>query len=136
MNWNGIYKSKAFWVLVAILIVFFIVVKIRKTIIEESKRFTDVDASKLRHLHDYGALAARLKNSMDGVCYPPNNCGRVEALTTLNSLNDDEFKQTYNNFSNLVSSPETLRTWVQDEWIYLSDVGNIALTRMDKLNLV
>ena len=115
-----------------------------------NKKYNQVKANKQRNrtepdLNDsnlilssdkYRSIALRLHNAFKGVSWTySENREQTTALRALNELNDDEFKQVYIYFNDLVDPPNTLRIWINGEYMPWSTEDGEALTRMTTLGL-
>lgn len=129
---KDIFLSKQFKYLALSVFVVWIVFFMARKIRQNKGRFCPVDKSNLKANRDYKATALKLKNSLSGL----NITGRTEILKDLSlNYNDDEFKEVYNNFNKLLTpSNETMRNWVNDEFLPLSSWDEEVIKRIDLLN--
>jgi len=131
-NVISFYEKKAFWYIILGIVSILILRRIYKGLKVRKGRFAPVSESELNPSINYSAIALRLKNVMTGVLISD----RVGAFDSLKSLSDNEFMKVYNEFSKLLgNSRETLRGWVESEWMPFTRSDDELLARLDRLNL-
>jgi len=128
-----IIENKTVQKLVAILLLAYVVYRIRKNIIESKGRTVSLDKTNLTPGKDYGAIARRLFTAMDGASFFETD--RKVAFEAALALNNDEFIEVYNLFNKIVPTDSgTLRNWVSGEYMSAKAQDDM-ITRMDFLNL-
>lgn len=125
--------------LLVILLVWFLNKKYNEVKANKARNKTEPDVDKQNlplETEKYRSIALRIHNAFKGVAWTySENREQTTALRALNELNDDEFKQVYIYFNDLVDPPETLRMWINGEYMPWSTEDGEALERMDNLNL-
>lgn len=142
-----ILKDKVFGTLIrgaaivaAVFLAYVVVNAIVKGIRRKSGRKTPVNDQELsQDFSFYSDLAKRIRNAFKdswedfGVTFTE----KVQALKALNALNDEEFKEVYNRYNELIDGSRTLRNDIAKEWFgAFQTIDNEVLYRMDDLGLI
>lgn len=139
------WSKTILWVVAALVVLIILINwisrKIKAAKINESRKVS-IDESKLTKAEEfYRSLALRLYSSMKGFQWSTMQWDeRNAAWDALRALNDEEIRLVYNIFnSNYAKTPDTLTTWIKDEWGNQPIVGNpsydLIIRRLDALGL-
>lgn len=131
-NLEKLIKTREFQNLVIVLFIVWFVFFVAKRLRLDKGRIAKVDKSNLDNNVNYSGLARRLYNTMNGLSIS----GKTDAMNTLLELNDDEFKEVYNLFNGFINkSSETLRDWIEDEWMPHTQTDEEVIRRINSLGL-
>ena len=86
----------------------------KKSLIQGKSRKKENNTANLtRERGFYKSFSLRLKNSMTGL----GGSERDRAMAQMLTFNDDEITEIYNQFNKIIDPPETLRDWVNGEYM-------------------
>lgn len=141
-NKNNKYLKTVLTVLFLLLVVTLLITQFKKifqAVADGNNRKADVNKDELPNSPEfYKNLATALHTDMDGVDWTGGTHmfdNLVENLEILNALTDNEFKHVYNLFNRKVKNNESLKTWLQAEYLPLHSIDGDVIQRMTDLSL-
>lgn len=128
-SFSKLLKTKEFQIIAFVFFIYWFVNWSARKLRENKGRYGNVNRQNLDPLKNYNAIALKLKLAMTGLG------GAGDEIATLIPLNDDELKEVYNKFADMVDKSGTLRTWIDDEYLPFTEADETILKRFDDLGL-